>query len=76
MPKESIMDLIKAGKPVRFGVMSDTTPYQSPVTGEMISSRDQHREHKKEHGLIEIGNEMPTWLKEKKLREKDGAPTV
>lgn len=38
-------------------VMPDIKPYQSMVTGEMISSRSKHREHLREHGCIEIGNE-------------------
>lgn len=38
-------------------IQPDIEPYQSMATGEMISSRSQHREHLKAHGLIEIGNE-------------------
>lgn len=38
-------------------VMVDIKPYKSMVTGEMITSRSQHRSHLKQHGLIEVGNE-------------------
>jgi hypothetical protein len=38
-------------------VQSDITPYQSQVTGEMIKTRRQHRNHLKDHKLIEVGNE-------------------
>lgn len=38
-------------------VMSDIAPYKSMATGEMIMGRRQHREHLKQHRLIEIGNE-------------------
>ncbi len=38
-------------------VATDIAPYQSMATGEMITSRSQHRAHLKQHGLIEIGNE-------------------
>jgi len=38
-------------------VAADMTPYKSMITGEMITSRSQHRTHLKEHGCIEIGNE-------------------
>jgi len=38
-------------------VIPDIQGYQSMATGEWISSRSQHREHLKEHRLIEIGNE-------------------
>ena len=38
-------------------VMGDIKPYQSMVTGEMITSRSQHRDHLKAHKVIEVGNE-------------------
>lgn len=38
-------------------VMNDIQPYQSMVTGEMITSRSQHRAHLKAHKVIEVGNE-------------------
>jgi len=40
-------------------VMGDIAPYKSMATGEMIMGRRQHREHLREHRLIEIGNEKP-----------------
>lgn len=39
-------------------VIGDIQPYQSMQTGEMISSRSVHRAHLRQHGLIEIGNEL------------------
>lgn len=38
-------------------VAADIQPYQSMVTGEMITSRSQHRAHLKQHKMIEVGNE-------------------
>jgi len=38
-------------------IMGDISPYRSMVTGEVIGGRAQHREHLREHRLIEIGNE-------------------
>ncbi len=38
-------------------VMDDIQPYKSMKTGEMITSRSQHREHLRKHGLVELGNE-------------------
>lgn len=38
-------------------VINDIQPYKSMQTGEMITSRSTHRQHLKQHGLIEIGNE-------------------
>lgn len=40
-------------------ITTDIQPYRSMVTGERIAGRAQHREHLKQHGCIEIGNEMP-----------------
>ena len=40
-------------------VIPDIQPYQSMLTGEMITGRAQHRAHLKAHGCIEIGNENP-----------------
>jgi hypothetical protein len=42
-------------------VIGDIQPYLSMQTGEVIGGRRQHREHLKQHGLIEVGNErLPT----------------
>ena len=38
-------------------VINDIQPYQSQLTGEMIMSRSQHRDHLKDHNMIEVGNE-------------------
>lgn len=40
-----------------FQLVRDISPYRSVETGEVISSRSQHREHIRTHGLIEVGNE-------------------
>lgn len=45
-------------------VITDMQPYKSMVTGEMITSRSQHRAHLKAHNCIEIGNET-NYLKPK-----------
>ena len=38
-------------------VMPDIAPYKSMMTGEMITGRRQHRDHLRDHGCIEVGNE-------------------
>lgn len=40
-------------------VVADIQPYKSMVTGEMITSRSVHKQHLKDHKLVEIGNEKP-----------------
>ena len=38
-------------------IMGDIAPYQSMIDGSMIQSRSRHREHLKDNGCIEVGNE-------------------
>lgn len=38
-------------------VIPDIEPYRSAVTGERIRGRSHHRQHLKQHGLVEVGNE-------------------
>jgi len=38
-------------------IMPDIKPYKSMITGEMITSRSQHREHLRQHGCQEIGDQ-------------------
>ena len=41
-------------------VLADIQPYRSMITGEMITSRSEHRAHLKAHNMVEVGNEkMP-----------------
>lgn len=39
-------------------IMPDIAPYRSMITGEIIQSRSTHRTHLRDHGCIEIGNEV------------------
>lgn len=43
----------------QINIIKDIEPYQSMMTGERITSRSHHREHLKEHGVEEVGNERP-----------------
>ena len=40
-------------------VMRDIEGYVSPIDGKFVSSRSEHREHMKRHGVMELGNEKP-----------------
>jgi hypothetical protein len=46
----------------------DIQPYQSMVDGSMIGSRSQHREHLRQHSLIEIGNEQKHLMKDRQVQ--------
>jgi hypothetical protein len=37
--------------------MPDIKPYRSMIDGRVINSRSVHREHLREHGCVEIGND-------------------
>lgn len=39
-------------------VVKDIGEYKSVVTGEVISGRRHHREHLKQHGCVEVGNDF------------------
>ena len=38
-------------------VMPDIAPYRSMIDGSLIASRSRHREHLREHGMQEVGND-------------------
>lgn len=38
-------------------VCGDIEPYISQIDGSVINSRSRHREHLRDHGCIEVGNE-------------------
>lgn len=40
-------------------VMSDIQGYVSQIDGSWIDSRSKHRNHLKEHKMIELGNDVP-----------------
>lgn len=45
-------------------IQPDIEPYTSVLTGEMITSRSHHREHLKQHGAEETGDNMPKFMKD------------
>ena len=47
-------------------IIPDINPYKSVITGETILGRRQHREHLKQHGCEEVGNEK---MKPKPMRQ-------
>lgn len=57
-------------------IIKDIEPYQSMVTGEVITSRSKHREHLKLHGCIEIGNEAPLEYRTVPLSDKSRSDLI
>lgn len=48
-------------------ITTDIQPYRSMITGERVAGRSQHREHLRQHGCIEIGNEAPPKARTKSI---------
>lgn len=38
-------------------IIRDIGEYRSPLDGQMITSRNQHRDHMRAHDVVEVGNE-------------------
>ena len=55
-----------------YHVMGDIQPYQSMVTGEIITSRSRHREHLKQHRMIEVGNDSSLYRKPQPIKSPPG----
>jgi len=41
-----------------FQIMPDITPYASMITGEKIRSRNQHKQHLRDHECQEVGDQV------------------
>ncbi len=53
-------------------VMKDIKPYKSMIDGREITSRSRHREHLREHGCVEVGNDSSLWRKPKPIESPPG----
>ena len=51
-------------------VMSDIEGYISQVDGTWIKSRSHHRDHLKQHKMIELGNDVPMQRKPAEISKK------
>lgn len=59
-------------EPVAPMVMPDIKPYQSMIDGSEIKSRSHHREHLRQHGCIEVGNDSSLYRKPQPLKPPPG----
>lgn len=55
-----------------FQVMPDIKPYRSMIDGREITSRSRHREHLKDHGCVEIGNDSSLYHEPRPLKSPPG----
>jgi hypothetical protein len=51
-------------------ILEDIEPFKSPITGEVISSRSQLRQHNKEHGVTDSRDYSANFF-ERKARERE-----
>ena len=51
-------------------VQSDIQGYISQVDGSWIESRSKHRAHLKQHGMVELGNDVPTKQKSQEVSKQ------
>ena len=58
----------RAGNPAPY-IQGPLEPFKSPITGEIISSREQLRRHHREHGTTDSRDYSPEFL-EKRAAER------
>ena len=68
--KKSWLEKQNQPKQLTHMVMSDIEGYVSQVDGSWIKSRNHHRNHLKQHGMIELGNDVPKQHKECDINHK------
>ena len=51
-------------------VSSDIGGYVSQIDGSWIESRSKHRDHLKRHGMVELGNDLPTQQKTQQVSKQ------
>mgnify|MGYP000098904239 CR=1 FL=1 len=51
-------------------VSSDIGGYISQIDGSWIESRSKHRDHLKRHGMVELGNDVPTQQKTQEISKQ------
>jgi hypothetical protein len=75
--KEAVTSFKRYGNRQREGrsgvhILPDITPFKSPVTGEIITTRSQLRQHNKDHGVTDSRDYSGEFF-EKKTRERERA---
>lgn len=66
----------RTGKERNADIIPDIQPYRSMIDGSIISSRSHHRRHLKEHGCIEVGNEIKAATTPREKKRVDWKPEI
>lgn len=54
-------------------IMPDIKPYKAVgIDNRVVTSRSEHRTMLKDHGMIEVGNEAPSWLRDRLEEDRHG----
>jgi hypothetical protein len=68
--KKSWIEKQNQPKQLTHMIQSDIEGYVSQVDGSWITSRSHHRNHLKQHRMIELGNDVPTQHKPIEINRK------
>jgi hypothetical protein len=68
--KKSWLEKQNQPKQLTHMIQSDIEGYVSQVDGSWIKSRSHHRNHLKQHRMIELGNDVPTQHKPIEISRK------
>lgn len=68
--KKSWIEKQNQPKQLTHMIQSDIEGYVSQVDGSWITSRSHHRNHLKQHRMIELGNDVPTQHKPIEISRK------
>lgn len=65
-------DYVPEPRQTSYQVMGDIKPYVSQIDGKVINSRSIHREHLKQHGCVEVGNDSSLYKQPQPLKSPPG----
>ena len=54
---DGLVEVKEKPRPSGPYVMRDIKPYRSMIDGKEITSRSKHRDHLRDHGCVEVGND-------------------
>lgn len=65
-------DYVPESRSTSYQVMPDIQPYKSMIDGSHITSRSHHREHLRQNGCVEVGNDSSLYKKPQPLKSPPG----
>lgn len=65
-------EYIPPSRSTSYQVLPDIQPYVSMIDGRVINSRSRHREHLRDHGCVEVGNDSSLSKRPQPIRPSPG----